>query len=335
MNSMRRLASVAAFALFLAVPVWAQHGGGGHGGGGGHAGSSGGGHSFGGGGFSGGHASSSFGAHSFSGSHSYSGLRSGSGSSRSFNRGFSRPGYSQPYLHNETGLNNQMRANGLRANNRIGFHGNGVGVRINTWGFNNFGFGNRWFHNNCLAWRCGGWGYPWWGWGYYDPWFWNWGNDGYYDDGYYQNLSIAQQMNELSLEEQRLRQQQAYDEQQYENDGPGDQRAYNGPYSRPDYAPRTSAGEQAEEAVATTILVFRDQHKEEVHNYAIVGQTLWNFSPQRTQKIPLNDLDLASTTKVNQDRGVTFRVPVAEHTPAVPPASLQEAPPANHSSSSV
>jgi uncharacterized membrane protein YgcG len=47
---MRRLAPIAAFALFLAVPLFAQHGGGGHGGGhgGGFAGHS---------SFSGGHAS--------------------------------------------------------------------------------------------------------------------------------------------------------------------------------------------------------------------------------------------------------------------------------------
>jgi hypothetical protein len=57
------------------------------------------------------------------------------------------------------------------------------------------------------------------------------------------------------------------------------------------------------------VLVFRDQHKQEVHNYAIIGQTLWNFAPQRTEKIPLSDLDLPATTKANDDRGLTFRVP--------------------------
>jgi len=58
-----------------------------------------------------------------------------------------------------------------------------------------------------------------------------------------------------------------------------------------------------------TVLVFRDQHKQEVQNYAIVGQTLWTFAPQRTQKIPLSDLDLAATQKANDERGVDFRVP--------------------------
>jgi hypothetical protein len=58
-----------------------------------------------------------------------------------------------------------------------------------------------------------------------------------------------------------------------------------------------------------TLLVFRDQHTQEVHNYAIIGQTLWSFAPQRTQKIPLSDLDIPATTKANDDRGVTFRLP--------------------------
>jgi hypothetical protein len=58
-----------------------------------------------------------------------------------------------------------------------------------------------------------------------------------------------------------------------------------------------------------TVLVFRDQRKQEVQNYAIVGQTLWIFSPQRTEKIPLAEIDLAASAKANEDRGGEFRVP--------------------------
>ncbi len=76
------------------------------------------------------------------------------------------------------------------------------------------------------------------------------------------------------------------------------------------YARSAPAPREAQSAPVTpTVLVFRDQHQEEVRNYAIVGQTLWSFSPQHTQKIPLSDLDLAATTKANDDRGLTFRVP--------------------------
>jgi hypothetical protein len=60
-----------------------------------------------------------------------------------------------------------------------------------------------------------------------------------------------------------------------------------------------------------TVLVFRDQHKQEVSNYAIVGQTLWTFVPQHKQQIPLADLDIPATIRANDDRGVTFRVPGA------------------------
>ena len=66
---------------------------------------------------------------------------------------------------------------------------------------------------------------------------------------------------------------------------------------------------QPTEAIPATVLVFHDQHREEVQNYAIVGQTLWNFAPQHTEKIPLSDLDLPATTKANDDLGLTFRVP--------------------------
>jgi hypothetical protein len=59
------------------------------------------------------------------------------------------------------------------------------------------------------------------------------------------------------------------------------------------------------------VLIFHDQHQQEVENYAIVGQTVWVFAPQHTQKIPLTELDLPATTKANDDRGVDFRVPGA------------------------
>jgi hypothetical protein len=58
-----------------------------------------------------------------------------------------------------------------------------------------------------------------------------------------------------------------------------------------------------------TVLVFRDGHKQEVRNYAIVGQMLWDFSAKGTHKIPLADLDLDTTRKLNDERGVDFVLP--------------------------
>jgi hypothetical protein len=76
-------------------------------------------------------------------------------------------------------------------------------------------------------------------------------------------------------------------------------------------APPPPHQEERTEAAPATVLVFRDEHKQEVQNYAIVGQTLWNFNPQHTQKIPLSDLDIPATTKANDERGVDFHLPVA------------------------
>jgi hypothetical protein len=248
---MRRLMAISAFALFLAVPLWAQHGGGHTGGGvGGHAGFSGS-H---GGGFSGGH---------MGGGRVSSGMRSGPMVSRGFSHGpsFSNRGFSQqPFLHN-------------------GFH------HVHTFRF----------RNNCFGFGCRSFGFPWAYGAYYDPWWWDSGPS--YDEDYERDRALANQMNQQSLEEQRMRQQEEAD---------GDQDIY----ARSDPAPHPAQREAAGTPVLPdTVLVFRDQHTQEVKNYAIIGQTIWSFAPQHTQKIPLSDLDLPATAKANDDRGLTFRVP--------------------------
>jgi hypothetical protein len=60
---------------------------------------------------------------------------------------------------------------------------------------------------------------------------------------------------------------------------------------------------------ASTVLVFRDQHAQEVQNYAIVGDTLWVFDAQKARKIPVDSLDIPASTKANDDRGIDFRLP--------------------------
>jgi hypothetical protein len=59
----------------------------------------------------------------------------------------------------------------------------------------------------------------------------------------------------------------------------------------------------------STMLVFRDGHKFDVINYAIVGDTLFDFDAGRTRKILLADLDLPATQRANDDRGVDFQIP--------------------------
>lgn len=68
----------------------------------------------------------------------------------------------------------------------------------------------------------------------------------------------------------------------------------------------------ATEAVAaqpSTLLIFKDGRKAEVENYAIVGETLFEFTNGLTHKVQLADLDLPATQKANDDRGVEFHAP--------------------------
>lgn len=54
-------------------------------------------------------------------------------------------------------------------------------------------------------------------------------------------------------------------------------------------------------------LVFRDQHQLEVGGYAIVGPVL--YADSQAAPIRIADLDLSGTIKLNQQRGVEFRLP--------------------------
>jgi hypothetical protein len=219
----------------------------------------------------------SFGGHSIGG-RGFGGMTSGRGFSGSHfqSRGFSRgSSFHQP---------NFFRGDRFRGDRFRGdrFRGDRFGHRR----FRNFRFGTCF---GCNTW--GGW--PGWYSGYYDP-YWYWDSHSSYDEDRERDLQLAQEMNAQSLEEQRARRQEDQDL-----------------YARSDPEPRTRVPEAPEAPGPPTVLVFRDQHKEEVQNYAIVGRTLWNFTPPRTRKIPLADLDLDATAKANEERGVDFRVPGA------------------------
>jgi hypothetical protein len=77
-----------------------------------------------------------------------------------------------------------------------------------------------------------------------------------------------------------------------------------------DAAPvENNKAEKTVEAQPSTVLIFKDGHRTDVINYAIVGDTLFDFAPDRTKKIPLADLDLPATHKTNDDRGIDFELP--------------------------
>jgi hypothetical protein len=72
----------------------------------------------------------------------------------------------------------------------------------------------------------------------------------------------------------------------------------------------TVAANGNEESDVRTLLIFKDGHRLEIANYAIMGTTVYVFSGDR-RKIPLTELNLDETVKANEDRGTDFHVPVA------------------------
>jgi hypothetical protein len=215
----------------------------------------------------GGHGGVGGGHGGFGGGHAFSGGHAGSGyAARPSARGYaSRPAISSRGINrgvNRSGVGVRARSNGLR--NRYGY---------------------------------GAYGYPWLYGGLYDPYWW-WDSGASFDYEKQYETGLANEMNEQSLDQQRLREQAAQAAQ-------ADQDVY------AKSTPVPMRAKEHSDILPATVLVFRDQHKLEVQNYAIVGQTLWNFAPGHTQKIPLSDIDLPATTKVNDERGVDFRLPGA------------------------
>ena len=157
-------------------------------------------------------------------------------------------------------------------------------------GFGHPGFGHH--HGRFFrAWPYAGYyGYPYYGWGDY-------GDDSYSSDSYqnyptydyssaYAEKDRQQaQIDRLENEVDRLRQEREARESQSSN----------------------SARSKAESQ--RTELVFRDKHTEEVQNYAIVGQTFWILNAEKARKIPIAQLDIPATRKVNEDRGVDLQLP--------------------------
>ena len=151
-------------------------------------------------------------------------------------------------------------------------------------------FGDHSFRNR----RNGYWGYGYPYYAYYDPYWW-WDSYPSYDEDAARERALANEMNAENLEEQRMHQQ--------------DQDLYARPMSRPRES--QSREEARAQTDPPTVLVFHDQHQREIQNYAIVGQMLWNFTSQRTEKIPLAELDIPATAKANEDRGIEFHLPRA------------------------
>jgi len=85
----------------------------------------------------------------------------------------------------------------------------------------------------------------------------------------------------------------------------------------PDDPPVTTAAKVADApaspesivALQPTILIFKDGHRQQISNYAIVGSNLYDLTAGHRLKVALADLDVAATQKANDDEGNDFRLP--------------------------
>lgn len=81
------------------------------------------------------------------------------------------------------------------------------------------------------------------------------------------------------------------------------------PSAEPQPAPAPPAAAPENEDAVT--LVFKDgRPPEQIHNYALTRTTLY-VRDQHRRDIPVDQLDLAATQKVNHDAGIDFHVPGA------------------------
>jgi len=64
-----------------------------------------------------------------------------------------------------------------------------------------------------------------------------------------------------------------------------------------------------EDHTPPTVFIFKDGHQLETRNFAIMGQSLFDFSSKTLQKIQLDEIDSVATLKANDDRGINVKLP--------------------------
>ncbi len=197
---------------------------------------------------------------------------------------------------------------GFAARSGVTFHApaprSGITIRTFPGPFTHFH--NRFAYRPYWGYRYPGYyayGYPYYGYygyaGYYDPFLWgsassySYDSSSNYNESYDQSQQLQQEVNDLESEVARLREDR-YARSAIEQTPP---------------APAAPATPAKPEPASLTVLVFKDQHREEVKNYAVVGNTVWIFSEQRARKIPLDQLNVPATQQANEDRGLDFRIP--------------------------
>ena len=100
---------------------------------------------------------------------------------------------------------------------------------------------------------------------------------------------------------------EGYDEQADEQQPPPWPPAYNQGPIAPAYAQPTPSPESSE----AVTLIFKDgRPPEQIHNYLLTRDTLY-VGDRHSSQIPVDQLDIPATEKVNRDAGVDFQLPEA------------------------
>jgi hypothetical protein len=98
--------------------------------------------------------------------------------------------------------------------------------------------------------------------------------------------------------------------------GGSQQSVERGTNAPPDYEQAGNLSIRPQPELPPTVLIFRDGHREQVPEYAIVGSTLYASgdywqSGHWTKNIQLSSLNIPETVKANHDNGVKFTLPSA------------------------
>ena len=139
--------------------------------------------------------------------------------------------------------------------------------------------------------------YPYYYGGYWwSPFWWDGSSSSYdrSDDNYVAQRQTQQQVDDLTQQVQDL--QQAQEERAYSQP----------PVPRPPAPSNTGAKIEPDMSV---VIVYLDKRIEEIKNYAVANEKVVVFDNHHIKKIPLADIDLAATMKLNDERGVDFQIP--------------------------
>ena len=83
----------------------------------------------------------------------------------------------------------------------------------------------------------------------------------------------------------------------------------NGPQNVPQWQAPAQAAALPQPAEAVTIVFNDGRPAEKIHNYLLTASTLYVMDEHR-REIPVDELDLAATAKVNREAGIDFSLPV-------------------------